>query len=109
MYLALGVGALVVAFALAAVLWRLRGTLGAMQELIETSNEEMRNTLPEVRETIQNVNQITAGVNVGLSVAGRGMLTLGDRLSVAAHGVTTGVRSLWRSYAPRRGGAESGK
>ncbi len=109
MYLAFGVAALVVAFVLAAVLWRLRGTLGAMQELIETSNDEMRSTLPEVRETIANVNQITAGVNVGLRTAGRGMLTLGDRVNVAAHGVKMGFESLWRSYAPRRGGAQSGK
>ena len=62
MWLAFGVAALLVALALAAVLFRLRGTLGAVEELLITTNEELKETLPEVRQTIGNVNDITAGV-----------------------------------------------
>ena len=73
MWLAFGVAALLVALALAAVLFRLRGTLGAVEELLHTTNEEMKETLPEVRQTIGNINDITAGVNVGLRTAGGGV------------------------------------
>src|ERR1700738_3346769 len=72
MWFAFGVAALLVALALAAVLIRLRGTLGAVEELLDTTNEEMKETLPEVRQTIGNVNDITAGLNVGLRTAGGG-------------------------------------
>ena len=60
----------------------LRGTLGAMQELLDTTSDEMKETLPEVRETIGNVNDIAMGVNVGLRTAGRGAeaLTKAGRL-----------------------------
>jgi heme exporter protein CcmD len=39
MWLAFGVAALVVALALAAVLFRLRGTLRAVEELLTTTNK----------------------------------------------------------------------
>ena len=39
MWLAFGVAALLVALALAAVLFRLRGTLGAVEELLETTTK----------------------------------------------------------------------
>ena len=84
MWLAFGVAALVVALALAAVLIRLRGTLGAVEELLETTNEELKETLPEVRQTIGNVNDITAGVNVGLRTAGGGVAAVGRSVSAAA-------------------------
>ena len=73
MWVAFGISALNVALALAAALFRLRGTLGAMQELLDTTSDEMKETLPEVRETIGNVNDIATGVNVGLRTAGRGV------------------------------------
>ena len=38
MWIAFGVAALIVALALAAVLFRLRGTLGAVEELLDTTN-----------------------------------------------------------------------
>src|ERR1700681_2401106 len=72
MWLAFGAAALIVALALAALLIRLRGTLGAVEELLDTTNEELKETLPEVRQTIGNVNDITAGVNIGLLPAGGG-------------------------------------
>ena len=65
MWIAFGVAALIVALALAALLIRLRGTLGAVEELLETTNEEMKETLPEVRQTIENVNDITSGREIG--------------------------------------------
>src|SRR6202022_4240592 len=77
MWLAFGVAALLLALALAAVLIRLRGTLGAVEELLDTTNEELKETLPEVRQTIGNVNDITAGVNVGLRTAGGGAAARG--------------------------------
>jgi hypothetical protein len=97
MWVAFGVSALVVALALAAVLLRLRGTLGAVQELIDTTSEEMKETLPEVRETIGNVNDITSGVNVGLRTGGRGALAIGRAVSAAAHGAKVAGESLVRS------------
>ena len=45
MWIAFGISALIVALALAAVLFRLRGTLGAMQELLDTTSDEMKDTI----------------------------------------------------------------
>ena len=78
------VGALIVALTLGAVLIRLRGTLGAVEELLNTTNEELKETLPEVRQTIENVNDITSGVNVGLRTGGRGLAAVGRGFSSAA-------------------------
>lgn len=97
MWIAFGVSALLVAGALAAVLWRLRGTLGAMEELLHTTNEEMRETLPEVQQTIGNVNEITAAVNVGLRTAGGGLAGLGRRVQAVSHGAKVASASLFRS------------
>jgi len=52
MWIAFGVASLLVALALAAVLIRVRGTLGSVEELLDTTNEELKETLPEVRQTI---------------------------------------------------------
>src|SRR5258705_5835159 len=97
MWLAFGIAALLVALALAAVLFRLRGTLGAVEELLETTNEELKETLPEVRQTIGNVNDITAGVNVGLHAAGSRASSVRHGLEAAAHGPTVAGRSPGRS------------
>lgn len=97
MWFAFGLAALLVAMALAAVLWRMRGTLGAIEELLLTTNEEMKETLPEVRQTIGNVNDITAGVNIGLRTAGGGAARVGQKLQAAAHGVKVGAASIVHS------------
>ena len=97
MWLAFGVAALVVALALAALLIRLRGTLGAVEELLDTTNEELKETLPEVRQTIGNVNDITAGVNIGLRTAGGGEAAVGRSIKSAAHGVKVAGQSLFRT------------
>src|SRR5437660_1580470 len=102
MWIAFGVAALIVALALAAVLIRLRGTLGAVEELLDTTNEEMKETLPEVRQTIENVNDITSGVNVGLRTGGRGMAAVGRGISAAVHGVGVAGKSLVRSVKEPR-------
>lgn len=100
--------ALVLAVFLAGVLIRLTRTLRAVEELVLTTTEEMRETLPEVRQSIGHVNDITAGVNVGLRTVGSGVSDLGDRVggslrgpassaAAAAHGVRVAFSSLWRS------------
>src|SRR5258706_13153786 len=94
MWLAFGVAALIVALALAAVLIRLRGTLGAVEELLETTNEERKETLPEVRQTIGNVNDITAGVNVGLRTGGRGAAAVRPGIKAAVYGARVVGRRL---------------
>src|ERR1700704_2588322 len=96
MWLAFGVAALIVALALAAVLIRVRGTLGAVEELLDTANGERKETLPEVRQTIGNVNDITAGVNVGLRTAGGGLAAVGRGGQASAHGVEGGGKSVVR-------------
>ena len=105
---ALGILALVLAVFLAWVLYRLTRTLTAVEELVVTTTEEMRETLPEVRQSLGNVNDITAGVNAGLRTVGSGAAEMGGRLKIslrgptntaaaAAHGVKVGVATLWRS------------
>jgi hypothetical protein len=108
-YFGLGVLALVLALFLAWVLYRLARTLGAVEDLVMTTTEEMRETLPEVRRGLGNVNEIAAGVNVGLVAVGSGAERAGGRIGVAArraadaavaagYGLTVGAASLWRSY-----------
>ncbi len=107
-FIALGILALVLALFLAWVLYRLTRTLAAVEELVVTTTEEIRETLPEVRDTLGNVNDITAGVNVGLRTVGTGAADISGRLKVslrgpanaaaaAAHGVKVGAATLWRS------------
>src|SRR3989442_6282898 len=83
MWLAFGIAALLVALALAALLLRLRRTLAAVEELLETTNEEMKETLPEVRQTIGNVNDITAGGNLERRPRGHGAAASGRDLQGA--------------------------
>src|ERR1700682_502012 len=101
MWIAFGVAALVVALALAALLIRMRGTLGAVEELLDTTNEELKETLPEIRQTIGNVNDIPAAVIVGLGTAGGGAAAVGRGISSAAHGVKVARQSLVRTVIRR--------
>src|SRR5947209_17868034 len=103
MWIAFGVAALIVALALAAVLIRLRGTLGAVEELLDTTNEEMKETLPEVRQTIENGNDITSGVNVGLRTGARGLAAFGRGGSTAVYRASAGGQSLVRPATGRFG------
>jgi len=90
----LGVCAVLVALALCLALLRLARTLAAMEDLLLTANEEMRETLPDVRGSLENVNNITAGVNVALNVAGSGASRAGDNLAAGWYGFKVGVQSL---------------
>jgi hypothetical protein len=56
----------------------------------------MKETLPEVRQTIGNVNDITAGVNVGLRTAGTGAAAVGRGIKAAVYGARVAGRSLFR-------------
>jgi uncharacterized protein YoxC len=107
-FFTLGILAIVLALFLAWALYRLTRTLTAVEELVVTTTEEMRETLPEVRESLGHVNDITAGVNVGLRTVGTGAAEMSGRLRVslngpvkaaaaAAHGVKVGAASLWRT------------
>src|SRR5258708_1619172 len=72
MWLAFGVAALVVALALAALLIRLRGTLGAVEELLDTTNEELKETLPEVRQTVSGPDHpVGKAIQDGVAAAKR--------------------------------------
>ena len=100
-FISLGILCLVLALFLAWTLYRLTRTLAAVEELVVTTTEEMRETLPEVRQTIGNVNDITAGVNVGLRALAGGAMELSGRFRIgaaaAAHGVKVGAAALRRS------------
>lgn len=107
MWLAIGIAALVVAIALAVALLRAARTLAAVEDVLLTANEELKEVLPEVRGSLGNVNDITAGVNVALRTAGAGASQLGERaeatagqlgkdVRAGAHGVRVGLRTLFR-------------
>ena len=100
-FIALGILALVLALFLAWVLYRLASTLKAVEELVVTTTEELRETMPEVRQSLGNVNDITAGVNVGLRTVGSAAESASARVRIgakaAAHGVKVGAAALWRS------------
>src|SRR6202171_6023928 len=97
MWMAFGVAALVVALALAALLIRMRGALGAVEELVDTTNDELKEKLPQIRQTIGNVNDITAGVNVGLRTAGGGAAAVGRGGKSAVHGVKVAGQGVFRT------------
>ena len=77
LWLALGIGSLLVALALCLVLLRLNRTLAVVEETLLTADEAMKELIPEVKASLGNVNDITAAVNVGLRTAGAGTARLG--------------------------------
>ena len=95
MWFAIGLASLLVALALCLALLRVARTLAAMEDLLLTANEEMRETLPEVRGSLGNVNDITAGVNVALRTAGSGATRLGDQVGDLAEDASKDVRAGW--------------
>ena len=122
--LSAGVAIILVALFLIRTLNRLSGALKALEEMLLTTTEEMRETLPEVREGLGNVNDIAAGVNVALKVTGSGAHRFGLRTGLIArrlgiglratlYGVQVGAGSLATSYAedeesPHTGGLAGG-
>ena len=91
LWLALGIGSLLVALALCLVLLRLNRTLAVVEETLITADEAMKELVPEVKKSLGNVNDITAAVNVGLRAAGAGTarlgLDLGERTARSGRGL----------------------
>jgi hypothetical protein len=102
LYVAAGVAVLLVALGLLTVFRRLNRTLARLEELLITTNEEMRETLPEVRASVGNVNDITAAVNLGVHAAEQGIERSGRRLRSALYGLAVAARSM----VPRLSGEE---
>lgn len=101
MWFAIGLASLLVGVVLCLTLLRAARTLAALEDLLLTANEEMRETLPEVRGSLGNVNDITAGVNVALRTAGSGATRLGDQVGDLAGDASRDVRAGW--YGVRAG------
>jgi len=110
LFLALGIGALLVALALTLVLLRLNRTLFVFEALVLTLTQEMQETLPQVRESLVNVNEIAGGMNVALQQAGSSLGEVNGRVRRALHeraldaaaawyGIRVATRSLSESYA----------
>jgi predicted MFS family arabinose efflux permease len=95
MFLAIGVGALLVALALTLVLLRLNRTLFVVEALIETMTQEMRETLPEVRESLGNVNEIASGMNSALQSAGTGLGAVNGRVRRVLHERALDAAAAW--------------
>jgi hypothetical protein len=98
-------GALVALFACYA-LYRLGRALARLEAVLLTADEKLREVFPEVIDGLGTVNDIAAGVNVGLRTAGMGAERLTEaaaRSSVGAAATLYGVRaaagSLLRSFA----------
>jgi hypothetical protein len=81
LWLALGIGSLLVALALCLVLLRLNRTLAMVEETLVTADEAMKELVPEIKASLGNLNDITAAVNVGLRTAGAGTARLSVGLS----------------------------
>jgi hypothetical protein len=108
LWLALGIGALLVALAVCLVLLRLNRTLAVAEETLLTADEAMKELVPEIKASLGNLNDITAAVNVGLRTAGEGTARLGVGLSeqttrsrrglkAAMYGARVAVAALLRS------------
>jgi hypothetical protein len=93
-YVAAGVAVLLVALGLLVVFRRLNRTLAALEELLITTNEEMKETLPEVRGSVGNVNDITAAINLGVHAAEHGLERSGRSFRSMAHGIAVAAGSL---------------
>jgi len=108
LWFALGLGALVVALALCALILRLIRTLGALEESLNMLDDAVREVLPEIRSTLGNVNDISAGVNVAVRGASLGAIKLTEAVDsglgrltrgvqATAHGVRVGIQSALAS------------
>lgn len=103
-YVAAGVAVLLVALGLLFVFRRLNVTLIAVEQLLVTTNQEMKETLPEVRGSVSNVNEITAAVSMGVQAAEHGLGSSGRSLRSAMHGVGVAARSYFGGAGRSEGG-----
>jgi hypothetical protein len=110
LWLALGIGALLVAGCLCLVLLRSIRTLAVIEEAFMTADDTMRQLAPDAKGTLNNVNDVTAAVNIGLRAAGTGTARLGEDLAVRSarsrrglaatwHGLKVGTKSLLSSVS----------
>ncbi|MGH7866537.1 MAG: hypothetical protein ACREP9_02635 [Candidatus Dormibacteraceae bacterium] len=97
LWLALGVSVLLVAIFISLLLLRLRRTLGAVEQLLATVDETLQEVVPEIRASLGNVNDITAGVNLALQVAGSGATRAGSALGARAEAASRGAAAAGRS------------
>jgi hypothetical protein len=108
LWFALGLRSLLVSLCLCTLLLRLHKTLAGLERTLETMDEALREVTPEVRGSLGNVNDITAGLNLALRVAGGGASRVGSGLgdvagsatrgvAAAVHGARASTLSLWRS------------
>jgi UDP-N-acetylenolpyruvoylglucosamine reductase len=104
-FLAAGLAVLVVALFACYALYRLGRMLASLEETLTTTDEALREVVPEVRDGLDNVNDITEGVNIALRTTGVGALRLTEaaarssqRASATLHGVRVAAGSLWRSF-----------
>jgi hypothetical protein len=113
MWFAIGLASLLLALAACLALLRAARTLAAMEDLLLTVNEEMRETLPEVRGSLGNVNDITAGVNVALKTAGSGAARLSVQAGEVADDAKRELRAGWYGvrvgFRSLLGGTDHGK
>jgi hypothetical protein len=93
LWLALGIGSLLVAVFLSLALLRLMRTLAIVEETLLTADEAMKEVVPEIKGSLGNVNDITASVNVGLRTAGAGTARLGNDLGERAARSGRGLRA----------------
>jgi len=93
LWLALGIGSLLVAVFLSLGLLRLMRTLAIVEETLLTADEAMKEVVPEIKGSLGNVNDITASVNVGLRTAGAGTARLGNDLGDRAARSGRGLRA----------------
>jgi hypothetical protein len=93
LWLALGIGSLLVAVFLSLALLRLMRTLAIVEETLLTADEAMKDVVPEIKGSLGNVNDITASVNVGLRTAGAGTARLGNDLGERAARSGRGLRA----------------
>jgi hypothetical protein len=110
LYLAAGLAVLAVALFLCIALHRLARALAALEETLMTTDEAIQEVTPELRDSLSSANDIAAGVNVALRVAGEGAnrltqvaaRSLGPTQSTL-HGVKVGAKSLLRSFTDLNG------
>ncbi len=106
--LAAGVGLFVICVTGTLVLLNVNRSLDVVHGMLQTSDRELRHTLPELRQTAQEVHQIVSQVNHRVMAADHLVTTTGEVVSswrerawAALRAPALSLRNAWRT---RRGG-----